>query len=250
MNCFYSFFKMLLIILTFIIQSAVAEPTLPQKEAPCSAFPENLTYRCVEEKSSTCDPKSLHYKDCCEGLLISSYDEDSCGGAPWPYIPGDSACCKGKPYSNSWEGCCKGKVYLKKYATCCKGRIVPKEACCSNKPIDPKTTGCCEGKRYNYKTQACCEGKIIPSRAIIHIKPTACKDCAKRDPSCFYATIEGSTEIYFAEACTNGTARIVLPKAPCPCQKVTVCMHPRCGKPPVIKGDAQNGYTLEGICRW
>lgn len=254
MSIFYPLFRLLAVILTFsALQGSYAEPPLPTcslQEKSCGSFSSNPTYRCIEKRSQCCNPKSPYYKECCEGLLVYSYDASNCAGAYWPYIPGDSSCCDGNPYSKSWQGCCEGRTYFSKYDTCCEGRIVLREACCNNKRIDPETTGCCAGKPYNYKTQACCDDKVICASSILLLKPKGCKGCIKRDPSCFYATVEGSNEVFFAQAAIDDRAMIILPKALCPDKKVEICMHPRCGTSPEITGSPKDGYILEGVCCW
>ena len=79
--------------------------------------------------------------------------------------------------------------------------------------------------------------------------PKACEKCEHKDPSCFYATLNGSKEMYFARPCGDG-AVIVFPRAICPDVEVHVCMHPRCGVSPVITGNPKDGYVLEGVCEW
>ncbi len=231
--------------------SADAPVSICKSEArPCPNPHYDLVYKCVEKGSQCCDKKSQFYKECLEGIFVQSqYEFDFNCYVGQPYIPGDSACCDGKPFSKSWEGCCDGNTYLLAYDTCCEGKIVPIEACCCNKIIDPETTGCCNGKPYNYRTQACCGGEILCGSSEIRLTPKECENCMAREPSCFYATINGSNAHFFAHPCGDQAA-INFPEALCPDDAVQVCQHPRCGPSPVITGNPKDGYSLEGVCAW
>jgi len=239
-------------LLTFLPISQAQTPMsiCKTQEKPCQIPPYELTYQCIDKGSAACDKKCQFHKECCEGILVQSqYDHPFECEDGQPFIPGDSACCNGVPYSKSWEGCCDGKTYLLAYDTCCEGRIVPIAACCCNKIIDPDTTGCCNGKPYDYRTQACCAGEILCAFSEIRLTPKECDNCVRKDPTCFYATLNGSNEPYFAQPCGD-QAVIVFPEAICPDVAVQICMHPRCGTSPVITGNPKDGYVLEGVCGW